>query len=90
MKIKELLREPKNWTQGEAARDADGHRVTANSPSAVCFCIIGAASKCYGFGNHYKIVDDLFWELGMRPSAWNDNRDRTHAEVLALVEKLDI
>lgn len=36
------LLESKGWTQGDSARDAQGHSVGTNSPDATCFCATGA------------------------------------------------
>ena len=50
MKIKELLSKREAWTQGTYAKTRDGFATHADSEFAVCWCLAGAARKCYGVG----------------------------------------
>lgn len=88
MKIKELLKNPESWTRGTYAKDAKGEGVMSRDAKAVCWCLLGALYRCYP-DNTVAISQAL--TDGAKSSnlaVWNDNH--THAEVLALVEKLDI
>lgn len=83
--MRELLSAPERWTKGECARDASGNRVDISSPDATCFCLIGAA----GLVGEFKSVMDLLDRL-VAPgpaSCWQDAPERTHAEVLALLDR---
>jgi hypothetical protein len=92
--IKELLSEETKWTTGAFARSKDGSLVGPCSPKAVCWCLAGAAKKCYGSEAHADILQKIY-EAAVNRSAgarsiasWNDTH--TYAEVKALVERLDI
>jgi hypothetical protein len=39
---------PERWTNLWFARDAEGNRVSANSPDAVCWCVNGSLAVEYG------------------------------------------
>ncbi len=43
----DLIKTPKQWTQGMYAKDADGDKCNYNSPNAVCFCLSGALNRAY-------------------------------------------
>jgi len=90
MKIRELLATPENWTQGVYARNSGQWPCSVRDIDACCWCLHGAAVYCY-----QKIAERLFIleKIGAEVkniSAYNDAPDRTHAEILALVEKLDV
>jgi len=89
MKAYELLADPANWTKGSYALDAEGHHVTTDDPSAVCFCTVGAIFRCYGHNdnNAYAKVQEA---CGGNIAAWNDRPYRTHAEVIDLLRQLDV
>lgn len=89
MKIKELLAKPENWTKGNFAKDKLGFVVPVNSKEAVCWCLAGAINKCY-LNNDFNILTLLNNNDIYHIPSWNDAPERTHAEVLALVERLDI
>ena len=67
------------WTQGAAARNADGKVSLEN---ATCWCLYGA------IGNFAEESWDVVWEdfkrlSGIRaPIAWNDAPERTQSEVV--------
>lgn len=106
MKVHELLSSPDNWTQGSFARDKNGKPVSFQSHEATCWCLIGALGRCYGvevvndvarFTDNSAFMSRLHQirqELNtdgttFAAMSWNDLA-ATHAEVLALCEKLDI
>lgn len=41
-KARELIADPERWATGELARDAGGHKVPPDSPSACRWCAYGA------------------------------------------------
>jgi hypothetical protein len=98
MKIKELLANPKNWTKGQYCKRKDGGPVVTSlsyfpeetSPETHCYCLHGAVYFCYPeINERSKVQTELLFNLG-RISAWNDAPERTHAEVLELVTRLDV
>lgn len=92
-KIKELLSEPSSWTQHVIARDSNGERVAAFDKSATCFCLYGAVRRCYSSDSRLEteVWSKLMNMIDNRdPIGWNDAPERTHAEVLELVTRLDI
>jgi hypothetical protein len=87
--MRELLAKPEAWTQGAYARDASGRYVSLVSQEASCWCIGGALLKCSRMGGNY---DEVLFKLGGifagdSISAWNDAPERTHADVLALLDR---
>ncbi len=43
--IRDLISDPKNWTQAAFARDEKGNIVNTQSPLATCWCVQGACMK---------------------------------------------
>lgn len=85
VKARELLAEPGRWTQETAARDAAGLPVGATSDAAVCWCLIGALDAVR---DGTTALAQLRRTLGCSSvSAWNDAPERTHADVLALLDR---
>lgn len=99
MKMKELLAKPEAWTQGLYARDSAGRSASPHGDMTVCWCLIGALLRTYNPMKKLlastpeaeeierRIADEIH---SVDIADWNDSPDRTHAEVLALCEKLDI
>lgn len=98
MKMKELLTKPEAWTQGLYARDTEGRSASPHGETTVCWCLIGALIRTYNPMKKLastpeaeeierRIADEIH---SVDIADWNDSPDRTHAEVLALCEKLDI
>ena len=44
-KAKAVIADPKHWTQGWYAKDAEGKSVGPRKPDAVCWCSLGALEK---------------------------------------------
>ena len=95
-----ILREMKallsgGWTKGAPARDAAGASVRADSPKAVSFCLIGAGERA--LRNLGRSECDFYYTSAFRAlspeksscsiAAWNDGPARTHAQVLALIDR---
>ena len=80
----------KGWTQGAWARNRKGTPVNEDSTRAVCWCALGALWKADGIGSYglNALVKASGGEVHPTTiSGWNDNPDRTQAEVLALFDK---
>ncbi len=92
MKMHELLATPNDWTQKAYARDINGQKLTdERDPKAVCFCLVGALNKCYPREQRGAVIRAIAKEGSFSESfTWNDAPERTHAEVLALLKKLDV
>ena len=45
IKAKAVIADPKHWTQGWYAHNADGFDVESCNPEAVCWCSVGAINK---------------------------------------------
>ena len=94
-KARELISDPKRWTQGEYAKDANGLKVGPNSARAVCFCSLGAIAKVKkaSAGKAVKSKPAHILYLKMRladpfsPYIWDFNDKHTHAEVLEAFDK---
>lgn len=89
MKAFELLETEDKWTRFVAARDKDGTAVLVSDADGVCFCMMGAVAKCYPGEQYFKHINTLQHAIRDIP-AWNDAPERTHAEVVAMLKKLDI
>lgn len=99
IKLWELLSKPGAWTQGVAARDAQGECVTSTSAKAVSWCLVGAISYLYDerdlsvihqTDEFRKIRKSFIAEYGKSVTDWNDAKNRTQEEVVALCKSLDI
>ena len=91
MTMLELLGKSERWTQQAEARNPIGEACESSNSLATRWCLMGAASKCYGKGKEmHAVLDKLDTATGYRIIAWNDDLERTHAEVLELLKKLDI
>lgn len=82
-----LLGEPSRWTQGAPARLANGVNCTSVHPEAVCWCVLGALTKCASQGGYlggYRVARELLVEgtLGA-PAEYNDTH--SHTEVIAML-----
>lgn len=92
--IRELLSVPERWTQGTGARNELGYKVAISNDQAVCWCIDGAAVKVTTRGGggggsilRYEALVQAFAYIHPDFVWWNDAPERTHAEVLALLDK---
>ncbi len=101
MKIKDLLSDESKWTKGANARmepTRNSIPVAPEGPDAVCWCLLGAAAKCY-IGQPIALQDSLakIKEGINRPGGindaiadWNDRPCRTFAQIQELVTRLDV
>ena len=90
MKAWELLEE-KGWCQYVYARNSAGIPVRPDNDSACSFCIVGAMEAARVGTAAFLKLGTHMRESGMAPTAfWNDQPERTKAEVVALLKELDI
>jgi len=94
MKIKELLTDESKWTKLYGARNENNDPVNPRSSEAVCWCLIGAYIKCYGYGHNdeiYMRLRNKTLELNnIEIDSFNDSPTTTFADIRKLVEELDI
>jgi hypothetical protein len=90
-RVRALIEDPRRWTKGHDARDANGERCDAVNVRATCWCIVGAAIhvgavsfRRYGKSRGFY---DLAQSLGVSGLLSNFNDSHTHAEVLALLTR---
>lgn len=79
----------RGWTQGTFARNAGGYEVQPTALYAVCWCALGAISRVTneepGLDEH--ATDALSEYINGAIGAWNDEPDRTAAEVAAAMRE---
>lgn len=98
IQTRDLISDPKNWTQCSFARNKYGDPVPYFYKSAVCFCSIGALNRVCNYGdngdceyhNHsYDLLNKIVVEITKDPSQtighYNDSH--THNEVIAVFNK---
>lgn len=93
-KAADLLTPEGKWTQGAYARGKSGRSVHEHSPSAVCFCALGALWRVGDVGALWRVGDDDWRAKGYLRrvidtaiAEWNDDPARTQAEVVAALRK---
>ena len=85
--VRNLLSDPKHWTQRAPARTAEGNCVSTISPDAVCWCLAAAVNKTFPFDTPRNVA--LFNFLLLRTpdhSIVDFNDDATHDQVLAFLD----
>lgn len=95
MKMHELLADPSSWTKHNFAKDAEGRCVPSLSPDAVCWCLMGAAYRCYSdydSGDCSRTLDVLHKLASVVGSItqYNDAPHRQHSEIIDLLRRLDV
>lgn len=103
LRTKELLAQPEAWLQGRLALDKNNEAVPVLNENAKRFCLIGAMERAvydilvggvkekqYLFHQDEIVYGNLllFGELDAGLVNWNDDLRRTHAEVLAMLDKV--
>lgn len=86
-----LIADPKHWTRGTFARDANGEPCASGAVEAVCFCALGALKRVApswtlvdAIQQHIYNLDREALMLGV--AGINDNLG--HAAVLALFDRV--
>ena len=89
MKPSEYVR--KGWCQVVSSRDTDGRPCNPDDPNAAQWCLVGAVKAAYpeDTKHRYNVCTKLQTALGkLQFARWNDNLNRTQAEVIALLESI--
>lgn len=92
--MQELLKDPAHWTKGDSAKSVTGMPVNPTSPLAACWCLSGAVEKIADDAVEYRRALINLVRLATRRRGanfvftWNDARERTHAEVMQLLEEV--
>ena len=89
MKVRELLSDESKWIRGILARNYAHVECTPKDPNATQWCLAGAVARCYPTEEHEPLIERIEIAVGWI-TFWNDNPNRTFAEVKALVDRLDI
>jgi hypothetical protein len=84
--MRELLSEPTRWTQDTNARSSDGDEVLYHSDLADCWCLDGALLKLTRHDGDVYLAVRKALPVDVL-CVWNDAPERTHAEVLELLDK---
>jgi len=97
MTVKELLSDPKSWTQFPAAQDKNGSPVFTDDPTAVCWCLSGAVQKVYGPEIEIPIYDKIRAAIRkFHPMLidnvvfFNDDPNTTHEMVMQVLEEAGV
>lgn len=90
MTLVELFSQKGTWTQGAEARNINGERVSSNSTTAVCFCLLGAVNRCYQNKEDYHRVNARLRTKLRTIIGWNDHPGRTQHDVYLLCRELKI
>lgn len=95
-KARELLSKPESWTQRAFARDAEGNFAHVYSDRAACYCLLAALRRANpdpekeGFlaarVRLQGLIDGRYHQFA-NVVEYNDAPERTHADVLALLDK---
>lgn len=93
--VRELISDPKRWTQGVYARRIKDdpifhHSVTPQSKDATCWCMLGAVIKVCSSDSVSFETDVTKTIESLMPTQFGGiakfNDSHTHAEVLALLD----
>lgn len=86
--VRELLSAPERWTQGENARDAEGHYVSPECPQACCWCLEGAILRVWGSWSAAHKTVNLLTEVTHEYwlHDWND-RLREHGALIVTLDR---
>jgi hypothetical protein len=93
---RELLSDPSRWTQYNMAITIDGEGVGVNDPAACRWCLAGGVQKILSDHNLSMPVWDDTYEsaravirriIDYPLTLWNDQIDREHSEVIAMLDQ---
>ena len=103
MKIKEWFNKESRWCKGMMYADKNGKALSWYVNACECAystCLLGAVHLCYGLPSEWQpIIDKISKEINAKfvyyddhnsIQSWNDDPERTFADVKQLVEELDV
>lgn len=84
---RELISDPKRWTQGKNARDVNDQFADPIGPAAVCWCAEGAIRRVVAedWYRLHSLLATLNAEVNDAIHRFNDSH--THTEVLAAFDR---
>ena len=91
--VRKLIAEPERWTKGVYARPRDSTgSVNIRNKRAHCFCLAGALYRAINVtpGENYGVIGyarALGFQDEGKLTDWNDNPERTHADILDLLDR---
>lgn len=98
--LRELLDKPEHWTQWADARLSNGNPTAADNSKATQWCLRGGTWKVCGERTQewYELLMAIEHALRETESFtrplirnweyWNDHKDRTHADVIELLDRV--
>lgn len=92
-KARKLISKPEAWIKGVQAEDKNGNRESPLSKHAVAWCADGALQRAYGAtdGGAYELAKQAVLDTTPKYRGllcvWNDEKRRTHKQVLAKFDK---
>jgi hypothetical protein len=89
------IEDPRAWTRGALARNADGQGANVVSPSAVCWCAMGAVRCEGGYDSVAEAARDALCASADAMGAFDHNAlsavelndTRTHADVMEMFRR---
>ena len=86
--VRELLTDPKHWTQGFYARDEAGGLMDPKDSRAACWCLLGACRKVADtYDNSERLGIFLSGVQDESIVSFNDHPLTKHEDVLNLLDK---
>jgi hypothetical protein len=93
MKAYELLSDESKWAKKSYAYEATGGPCDPRSETACSWCVMGAIERCYFDGEvtgmYLDMITKVKRKVGRIPE-WNDAKETTYEEVIAVLKELDI
>ncbi len=97
MKVKELLKNPQNYTKGSFARNQDGVACDMADERASSWCVMGMMYKCYSYGTEElmeafaKLRTAIKLKYGVSSLLiFNDLPNTTPEMLLEMAEQADV
>lgn len=93
MKAYELLSDETKWCQHAEAITVNSIYVFPYDPRAVRWCLVGAVKRCYiGYDNCLERITEAIPADERRENVaeWNDAPERTYADVVGMLRRLEI
>ena len=91
--LKKLFQSPTSWTKISFARNISHNQVKPNDESASCWCILGGIERLSpDYPTRYSVCQYLSEIINKETrftdiSAFNDNIDTSHKDVLNIIDQ---